>query len=308
MRRLDAYATFFATRRSVEGDSPRVLDDSELTAVERARRDELADELRLLRTAAQSSASGGGHPVLSAVTSSTNQPSTGTWQFLEGQPVTIVCAELPKALLTAMPDPDPLNPDHVDLYSFADLDALFELYGHIRAVNGLDAVVKVKLASRLATDDYTTHLVLLGGVDWNEATRALLKRLDLPVRQVSAADRTKAYFEVTDAEQTVKHGPVVNSADGESEDVAHFYRGPNPFNVKRTVTICNGMYARGTLGAVRALTDARFRDRNEAHIFSRFGDGTTFSVLSRVLIVRGRAMTPDWTDADTRLHEWPQAR
>ena len=37
--------------------------------------------------------------------------------------------------------------------------------------------------------------------------------------------------------------------------MAHFYRSPNPFNHKRTVTVLNGMFSRGTLGAVRALTE-----------------------------------------------------
>lgn len=307
--RLTAYATFFATRRSIEGNVVRLLDDSELTKGERARRDELAGELRLLRAAALASPSGG--PVLSAVKSGTAQSSVGTWRFLDGKPVTIVCAELPRELLDDMPDPDPLNPDHVDLYSYADLDALFELHGHIRAVNGPEAQVNVRLSPHLTADDYTTHLVLLGGVDWNELTRELLEqRLDVPVRQVSAEDRTQAYFEVTDTEQPVRYRPVVNEVRGGPvllEDVAHFYRGPNPFNAKRTVTICNGMYARGTLGAVRTLTDARFRDRNEAHIVSRFAGCESFSILSRVLIVKGQTVTPDWTAPDVRLHEWPQA-
>ena len=53
------------------------------------------------------------------------------------------------------------------------------------------------------------------------------------------------------------------------EDVALFARAVNPFNRKRFVTICNGMYGRGTYGAVRALTDERFRDRNMEYIQAR---------------------------------------
>jgi hypothetical protein len=89
------------------------------------------------------------------------------------------------------------------------------------------------------------------------------------------------------------------------EDVAHFFRAPNPLNEKRTITICNGMYQRGTLGAVRALTDVRFRDRNEAHLRERFAGQRTFSIVTRVEVILGAAVTPDWTSSDDLLHEWP---
>src|SRR6185437_1360738 len=79
------------------------------------------------------------------------------------------------------------------------------------------------------------------------------------------------------------------------EDVALFARAVNPFNRLRTVTICNGMYAGGTFGAVRALTDARFRDRNTRYAKDRFGQCETFCILTRVHIERGAPLTPDWT-------------
>jgi hypothetical protein len=89
------------------------------------------------------------------------------------------------------------------------------------------------------------------------------------------------------------------------EDVAHFYRSRNPFNRKRTVTMCNGTHSRGVLGAVRALTDVRFRDRNNAYAQSRFAELETFSILSRVqVLLKGQVVTPDWTSPDYLLHEW----
>jgi hypothetical protein len=83
----------------------------------------------------------------------------------------------------------------------------------------------------------------------------------------------------------------------------------SPFNRKRTVTICNGMYGRGTLGAVRALTDTGFRDRNQGYVDRRFAGAESFSVISRITVVLmgGQALTPDWTMAENRLHEWPES-
>ncbi len=62
----------------------------------------------------------------------------------------------------------------------------------------------------------------------------------------------------------------------------------------------------GVYGAVRALTDARFRDRNAAYVQGRFAPEQTYSILSRVTVVRGEVVTPDWTIADNILHEWSE--
>ena len=88
------------------------------------------------------------------------------------------------------------------------------------------------------------------------------------------------------------------------EDVALFARAINPFNRKRTVTICNGMYGSGTYGAVRALTDERFRDRNAEYVHDRFAASESYSILTRVKVLDGVALTPDWTIPENRLYEW----
>ena len=89
------------------------------------------------------------------------------------------------------------------------------------------------------------------------------------------------------------------------EDVGLFVRMPNPMNSRRTLTICNGVHSRGVLGAVRSLTDARMRDANEGFLAVRFAERPTFGVLMRVTVVEGLAMTPDLTQEQTRLYEWP---
>jgi len=86
--------------------------------------------------------------------------------------------------------------------------------------------------------------------------------------------------------------------------VALFARSVNPFNRKRTASICNGMYASGTYGAVRALTDARFRDRNAEYARARFGRSENFCIITKVKVENGTPLTPDWTLSDARLFEW----
>lgn len=64
------------------------------------------------------------------------------------------------------------------------------------------------------------------------------------------------------------------------------------------------MYGRGTYGAVRALTDANFRDRNSEYLQSAFGGNETYCILTRVQIVNGATLTPDWTLNDYTLFKW----
>jgi hypothetical protein len=55
---------------------------------------------------------------------------------------------------------------------------------------------------------------------------------------------------------------------------------------------------------VRALTDARFRDRNADYVGERFADSDSYCILTRVTVEAGKALTPDWTLEETRLFEW----
>lgn len=299
--RLEAYATFFATERTVAQNPPRLLSAAEMTEPEQRARDELLRELMTLRKDAL--------PTIGAPTPGDNFEalSIGPWRFDDGRPITIVCAQLPPDLLERMPYTDRDDPDFVELYTYADLDSLFELHGHLRAANPMSEVT-YRTAQRLEPDDYTTHLVSLGGVDWNQATVSLLEELELPVRQVTNWDSPDgAYFEVEENGQTVRLRPRLEEAQGKKllrEDVALFARAVNPYNELRTVSICNGMYSGGSYGAVRALTDARFRDRNAAYLQERFGDKKTFCILSRVRVAPGAPLTPDWTKPANRLFEW----
>jgi hypothetical protein len=112
---------------------------------------------------------------------------------------------------------------------------------------------------------------------------------------------------VTGDDGTRQHRPHLDEVQGRPvlrEDVALFARAINPYNRLRTVTICNGMYSGGSYGTVRALTDARFRDRNAAYIKEHFAGSESFCILTRVTIERGVPLTPDWTIPERRLFEW----
>ncbi len=302
--RIEAYATLFATRRSLEGGTPHLLRVQDMTDDERRAMDELKRELTRLRNNALRLADPAEPDPTSLIAASLN---SGPWRFDDGDSIMILCAQLPDEMLKRMPYTDPRDPDYIALYSFSDLDALVELHGHLRATNPTNQV-DFRTANQLPPDAYTAHLVVLGGTDWNAVTRSILGHMRLPIRQVADwSSPDGQYFEVEKNGRPIRHRPRLEQSDKWNllrEDVALFARATNPFNRTRTITVCNGMYGSGNYGAVRALTDARFRDRNAEYLRSRFGGSDSYCILTRVQVENGAALTPDWTIPDNRLFEW----
>jgi hypothetical protein len=314
--RIRDIATFFASPRSLDGHVSRLLAIDKMTASERVAREQLLDELTGLRRGAINVSRVSVLPtgVPGAAQAIARPPDGGPYRIKPEERITIVCAPVPQDMQQQIPYADPLSPDFIELYRYSDLDSLLELFGHLRATNPTDLFVGFRAADQLLSDDYTGHLVLLGGVDWNDATGSVLGRLQLPVKQVSRLNEGKpggAYFEVPGEDGPVIHRPWLDEVRGRKilrEDVALFARALSPYNRKRFVTICNGMYGRGTYGVVRALTDERFRDRNAQYLRDRFGDSDAFCILTRVTVENGKALTPDWTLPETRLFEWSRSQ
>ena len=232
------------------------------------------------------------------------------WSFADVSELTVVCGKLPDDLRSKMPYTDRDDPDYVRLYNFADVDSLVEVHGYIRAVNP-HLLVRLKLAPTLTEEDYKGHLVLLGGVDFNSATRRVMAKVNMPMVQGSFyGDNADPCFQVRTGGVLETFAATVDPPDHPDgkgslrEDIGQFVRGPNPFNRARTFTICNGMYGRGVLGAVRALTDDEFRRRNTAFLRQTFPEGSTYCVLFGVEPFEETVHTPDWTAPGSVRHVW----
>jgi Helix-turn-helix domain len=307
--RLDAYAALFATVRSFDEDSGRIISERDMSDDERQAMNNLKRELAQMRSAAMgvSTPAAPANPALDPVTQITESLNAGPYRFPDLDDITIVCAGWPDRMLSQIPYTKIDDPDYIELLTYSELDALFELHGHLRAANPANRV-ELRIADNLRRDDYTSHLISLGGIDWNILTSSALERLQLPVKQVADWGKEgEQYFEAEEAETMRQYRPVLGQAGDQKllrEDVALFARAVNPFNHERTITICNGMYGRGTYGAVRALTDVRFRGRNAEYLRSRFGDSDSYCILTRVPVLNGRTITPDWTIENYRLFEW----
>jgi hypothetical protein len=291
--RLRGYAQFFATHRSVEGGEPHLLPLDELTEEENAVYEALTEELLALRNEVRNPAR------------KTEEEPRKSWRFADAGPLTIVCAQLPKDMAGSFANPD--DPNYTELQSFADLDSLIELHGHVRAENPA-LEVYFKASPKVEPDDLSGHLVLLGGIAWNAVTLRLSEMTPLPVKQVSdpAVVETGEIF-VIDGDDDQKFLPTWRDKDGRkflAEDVGLLARVPNPINSNRTLTICNGVHSRGVLGAVRSLTDARLRDSNEQYISHNFGNSRSFAILFRIPVIEARAMTPDFNARGCVLYKW----
>jgi len=298
--RLDALASLFASPHSFDGETAHLLTPQEMSDEERQTMTELKRDLTRLRGAALRAATA--EPGRVGVIG--ESLAAGPWRFEDGDVITIVCGQISPEMMTQIPYADIAKPDYIELLTYSDLDSLFELHGHLRATNPVSGVYR-RIAQKLAEDDLTSHLATLGGIDWNTLTRSMLEKLGLPVRQVADWETEGGqYFEVNDEGTTIPHRPVLDEQGDLLEDVALFARAVNPYNRERTVTICSGMYGRGTYGAVRALTDARLRARNAGYLRDRFGDSDTYCVLTRVRVENKVTVTPDWTIDEYKLFEW----
>ncbi|NEA35513.1 helix-turn-helix domain-containing protein [Streptomyces sp. SID13031] len=288
--RLRSYALFFCTDRTIDG-TPRLIPARELMPAEQERFEELYEELIEAREAVRA---GAGSP---------GSGSDRTWVFESG-PITIICPEAPLEVRSQLSDEREHN--YTQMYRYGDLDALIELWGHVRASNP-ELEVSHRLPEEVTADDLSSHLVMLGGIAWNHATRRLLKYLhELPIAQVEVPDLDDGEIfraKDTGTEFWAQYEQIDDVRGELVEDVALLARVRNPYNHDRTITICNGIHSRGVLGAVRTLTARSVRKRNEAYLSKLFPDGS-FALLLRVPVMNGQAIAPDLEIPENRLFQW----
>jgi hypothetical protein len=289
--RISALARFFCTRRSLGGDGePHLIPEDQLTAAERDQFKKLESEL------------------LKLLNPEDRKPRH-IFQFDAG-PVMVICPDVPQAVRSPLADVK--NPNFTKMQKYGDLDALMELYGHLCTQNpGLE--VFYRLASEAVySDDLSSHLILLGGIGWNKVTRHIQSvSRRVPITQIEVPDiEDGEIFRLETTDGIRSFYPEYEDAGYGEElvaDVGYIARLRNPFRIKRTLTICNGIFSRGVLGAVRCLTDPGVLEENEKYLADKFPDGE-FAVLLRVTVVDNKTLAPDLQDPETRLYEWTPNR
>jgi hypothetical protein len=280
--RINAYARFFSTQRSLES-KPHLIPEDQLTPAELDRFRELESDLMNLAT---------------------ERKAQRSFQF-EAGPVIVICPTAPRE--EQGPLADEQDPNFTKMQRYGDLDALIELYGHLRAENPTLDVFH-RLTSDVVSDDFSSHVVLLGGIGWNKVTRRFQQATSqVPITQVTVDDlKGGDVFTVKTADSEEYFYPEYEDlGDGREliADVGYIARLRNPFKISRTLTICNGIFTRGVFGAVRTLTDASVREENEKYLAERFPD-SEFAILLRVPVVTNETVSPDLQNPASRLFEW----
>jgi hypothetical protein len=283
--RIYDYARFFSTERSVKSSPPKLIPEDQLTDDELDQFHQLQSQLIDLY-----------HPKV--------RKAQRSFQFDAG-PILVICPEAPPEVRGPLADTQ--DPNFTKLRQYGDLDALIELYGHLRAENpNLD--VFHRLATEVVSDDFAHHVILLGGIGWNEVTRRFQGGIrSVPITQVAVPDlKGGDIFRVETPDDEQSFYPVYDDLGEGKEltsDVGYLVRLRNPFRVNRTLTICNGIFSRGVFGAVRCLTDKSVREENEKYLADRFPSGE-FAILMRVPVVANETLSPDLQNPDAVLYEW----
>jgi hypothetical protein len=282
--RITPYAQFFCTERSLEGE-PHLIPVDQLSPDETYRFKEL--ESRLLK-----------------LLNPEDRQVRRIFQFDAG-PVMVICPDVPEQVRGPLADVK--NRNFTKMQQYGDLDALMELYGHL-CVENPSLQVFYRLASEAVySDDLSSHVVLLGGIGWNKVTRHIQSVISQsPITQIAVDDLKDGDIFRVETDGSRCYYPEYADLGSGSEliaDVAYIARLPNPFRVNRTLTICNGIFSRGVLGAVRCLTDPMVRAENEKYLADWFPEGQ-FAMLLRVPVVDNKTLAPDLQDPAARLYEW----
>jgi hypothetical protein len=221
------------------------------------------------------------------------------WHFPDGSRITLVCSRLPPDRRPASSDPSNLN--YVRWSDLADLDALIEIFGTVRAYNPTSRVV-IMAAQDLRQRDVANHLVLIGGLAWEAVTPWFSHIFSIPIEPGDPAERNAIVVRGPDNEELEFRYQM--GGNELIEDVGFFIRGENPSAPRRTLTICGGITTRGVLGAARCFIDWEMREHNERYLFPRFPDGSTYCIVMRVPVINGDPLTPDLSKKENRLFEW----
>ena len=289
-QRLAAYAQLFCTSRSFASGAPRLLREDDLTEQEQGRKAELYGELLALRERAQST----GAATSSRERSSREQRSS-IWHFPDGAAVSIVCSDAPEGA-----EPSYAHPSHLNYSRYArhaDLDALIEVFGQVRADNPA-SMIRILPTEELTQDFALNHLVFIGG----KAAAAAYFAQDIPLPTAEPTGETHIFTSRVREEER-KFASLID--DGAlTQDVGLIARGPHPNVPQRTVTVLSGITSRGVYGAALCFTDQHVRDANEQYLNDAFGSADAFCILMYVPVQNNMALPPNlWRD-DSRLYEW----
>jgi transcriptional regulator with XRE-family HTH domain len=291
--RLALYARLFCTSRSFASGSPRLLREEELTEEEQDRKAELYAELLALRERTQPTEPAGISPAQPSI-----EYRTSLWRFPDESAVSIVCSDAPRADRPAYADQSHLNYSRYARH--ADLDALIEIFGQVKADNP-ESWIRILPPTSLERDFALNHLIIIGGAAVGDAAPWFAQGVPLPTVHETEGTHLFTY----EVEGEVREFKSSRDGDGNlTHDVGFIARAPHKIVPERTVIVLGGITSRGVHGATLAFTDPHVRDANLQYLTDAFEGSDTFLLLMRVPVRYDTALPPNLLDDDVRLYEW----
>ena len=297
-QRLATYARLFCSSRSFEAGPPRLLRDDELTEQEQEREADLYAELLALRERAQSTG-----PAAPAARDQQAAPErrSSIWSIPDGQAISIVCSDAPEADRPSYADPSHLNYSRYAKY--ADLDALVEVYGQVKADNPAASMVRLLSPPELLRDFALNHLIVVGGAAVYDVAPYFAQDIPLPQAEPIPGTDTHVFkCRVGDEERV-----FTSTRDDEDvlvEDIGLIARGEHPHAPGHTVTMLSGITSRGVHGTALGFVNRHVRDENEEYLRDTFGTANAFCIVMRVPVIQNAALPPNLSREDVRLYEW----
>jgi hypothetical protein len=219
------------------------------------------------------------------------------WYFPEGRSVSIVGSD-------AAEPPPYASRGHLN-YSqdarFADLDALIEVFGQLRADNPTSRV-RILPPGGLARDFALNDLVIIGGAAVYDTVPYFASEIPLPVAR-PIPEKGTHLFECTVGDEK-REFRSERSGGTLVEDVGVVARGPHPNVSGRTVTIVSGITSRGVHGAALCFTDRDVSVDNERYLNDTFGNSEAFCIVMRVPVRNDLALPPNLLRTGVCLFEW----
>jgi transcriptional regulator with XRE-family HTH domain len=297
--RLEAYARLFCTDRSFSSAVPRLLGEEDLNEQERARAAELYEELLDLRERALSS--GAATSSRSAEQSLVEQYRS-LWRFPDDNAISIVCSDAPRDDRPSYADQSHLNYSRYARH--ADLDALIEIYGQVKADNP-GSWIRILPPRSLERDFALNHLVIIGGAAVDDVAPWFTQGVTLPT--IRETGDTYIFTYEVDGEVR-EFGSSRDGDDNMIYDIGFVARAPHKLVPGRIVIVLGGITSRGVHGAALAFTDTHVRDANLQYLTDAFGDDEAFCILMRIPVRNDEALPPNLQDDDVRLYEWSTNR
>lgn len=295
--RLAAYARLFCTSRSFASAEPCLLSDDELTERERAREAELYGELMALREQAQSTEAAAASPVRTVL-----ERRDSLWHLPGQAAISIICSDA--ADPPAYADPSHLNYSRYARY--ADLDAVVEVYGQVKADNPETPMIRLLSPHELVRDFALNHLVVVGGAAVYDVANYFAQGIPLPEAESIPGTGTHLFRCRVGSEEKI----FTSSRDDDgvlTEDIGMIARGRHPNVPDRTVIVLSGITSRGVHGAALGFINRHVKTGNEGYIREAFGHADAFCMMVRVPVWENVALPPNLWRPDARLYEWSSA-